>query len=113
MIFLKYGKGRVSELLHKYFSDEVIESTALLEMIEDVRYLIEHNIIDDHKKKKEMYDKSIALSDKDNGKTYNKKNIHEFRKELNHLDSTGKIKGIYDGLSEIESYALLGLFFDN
>ena len=113
MIFLKYGKGKVSELLHSMFSDEAIESTALSVMIEDTKYLIKHNIIDDHKKQKEMYDKSIALGDKDNGRTYNKKNIQEFRNELKQLESTGKIKSIYEGLSEIELYALLGLFYDD
>lgn len=81
-------------------------------MIEDTRYLIDNNILDNTKKQKEMYDKSVALSNKDNGKTYNKKNIQQFRKELDILKVTGKIKSIYDGVSEIEKYAIMALYYD-
>lgn len=109
---MKYGKGKVSKLLHKFFSDEALESVALSVMIEDTKYLIDNNILDNEKKQKEMYNKSVALGYKDDGKTYNKQNIQQFRKELDILKTTGKIKSIYDGVSETEKYAVIALYYD-
>lgn len=83
-----------------------------IEVLKDVKYLIDNNLLDDKKKQKEMYDKSVALGYKDNGETYNKPNIQQFRKELDVLKMTGKIKSIYDGISETEKYAVIALYYD-
>ena len=75
---MKKGKGKISDLLHNMFSIEAIKSSALIEMLEDTKYLLQHDILDDDLKQKQMYDECEALGLKDNKKTLNDKNINKF-----------------------------------
>ena len=48
---MKKGNGKISDLLHDMFSVEAIKSSALVEMLEDTKYLSQHDILDDDLKK--------------------------------------------------------------
>ena len=108
---MKKGKGKISDLLHKMFSIEAIRSSALIEMLEDTKYLLKHGILDDDLKQKQMYDECEALELKDNAKTLNDTNIKKFRTEVNLILSKNKNLRLYDGLTETEQFAVRRLYY--
>lgn len=108
---MKKGKGKISDLLHDMFSIEAIKSSALIEMLEDAQYLLQHNIWDDELKQKQMYDECESLGYKDNGKTLNDTNINKFRKSINDILSKDKRIRLYDGLTETEQFAVRRLYY--
>lgn len=108
---MKKGKGKISDLLHNMFSIEAIKSSALIEMLEDTKYLLQHDILDDDLKQKQMYDECEALGLKDNKKTLNDKNINKFREKVNFILSNNKNVRLYDGLTETEQFAVRRLYY--
>ena len=108
---MKKGKGKISDLLHNMFSIEAIKCSALIEMLEDTKYLLQHDILDDDLKQKQMYDECEALGVKDNKKTLNDANIKKFRAEVNLILSKNKNLRLYDGLTETEQFAVRRLYY--
>lgn len=108
---MKKGKGKIADLLHDMFSIEAIKSSALIEMLEDAQYLLQHNIWDDDVKQKQMYDECKSLGLKDNGKTLNDTNIKKFRKSIDDILSKDKRIRLYDGLTETEQFAVRRLYY--
>ena len=108
---MKKGKGKISDLLHEMFSVEAIKCSALIEMLEDARYLLQHNIWDDDVKQKQMYDECGTLGLKDNKKTLNDDNIKKFRTEVNLILSKNRGMRLYDGLTETEQFAVRRLYY--
>lgn len=108
---MRKGKGKISDLLYNRFSIEAIKSSALIEMLEDTKYLLQHDILDDDLKQKQMYDECEALGIKDNGKTLNNDNIDKFRTEVNIILSKSKNLRLYDGLTETEQFAVRRLYY--
>lgn len=111
MIHLIKGKGKISDLLHDMFSSEAIKNAALIEMLEDTKYLLQHNIWDNDVKQKQMYDECKSLGLRDNGKTLNNANINKFRKSIDDILSKDKRIGLYDGLTETEQFAVRRLYY--
>lgn len=108
---MKKGKGKISDLLHEMFSNEAIKCSALIEMLEDTKYLLQHNIWDDDVKQKQMYDECETLGFKDNNKTLNDANIMKFRAEVNLILSKNRSIRLYDGLTETEQFAVRRLYY--
>lgn len=108
---MKKGKGKISDLLHDMFSVEAIKCCALIEMLEDTKYLIQHDILDDDSKQKQMYDECEALELKDNRKTLNDGNVVKFRTKVNLILSKNKNMRLYDGLTETEQFAVRRLYY--
>lgn len=108
---MKRGKGKISDLLHEMFSIEAIKCCALIEMLEDTKYLIQHDILDDDSKQKQMYDECEALELKDNRKTLNDVNVVKFRTKVNLILSKNKNMRLYDGLTETEQFAVRRLYY--
>jgi len=111
VIHLLKGKGKISDLLHDMFSDEAIKNASLIEMLEDTKYLLQHNIWDDDVRQKQMYDECKSLGLKDNGKTLNDANIKRFRKSIDSILSKDKRIRLYDGLTETEQFAVRRLYY--
>lgn len=55
--------------------------------------------------------KQKTLAIKDNKKTYNSKNIKFFRNEIKKILNSNQNVRIYDNLTEIEHYAVRGLYY--
>ena len=106
--------NRISELLHSTFGDSAIQAGAICEQLEDVKYRTEHKMnhlnggIEQEKWEKAM-DKAEALAKKDG--TFTVANMKKFQTEVNAFLRKNPDVRLFDGLTEIEHFAVRRFYY--
>jgi hypothetical protein len=110
----------ISEILHSIFSDNAINAAAYAEQIEDVKYCSDHHLnhlngTSEQKKWEEYCDiaEFYYANDEKSNKTYTIENMKRFHSLVNDFLKKHPKSSLYDGLTELEHYAVRRLYYYN
>ena len=107
-------KNKISQLLHSMFDAEAIEAGAICEQLEDVTYCTKHKM--NHlnvTSEKANWEKAMATAERlaGNSNTFTVENMKKFQKAVDKLLRDNPDTRLYEGLSELEHFAVRRFYY--
>lgn len=108
--------SKIAELLYDIFSINAINSAAISEQLEDVKYCSEHHM--NHLnggKEADKWEKAFQKAKRlvNNDETFTIKNIKKFQSAVNDFLEKNPKESLYNGMSEIEHFAVRKFYYFN
>ncbi len=102
-------QNKTSELLHSIFGEGAIRAAAIGEQLEDVKYCTKHKM--NHQNggnEKAKWEKALKKAEEcaEQDKTFTIENIKRFQKKVDEIRKENPDINLYDGLTEIEHFAI-------
>lgn len=110
------NRNKIAELLYGIFGDNAIKAGAICEQLDDAKFCTEHKMnhlnggAEQAKWEKTMVD---AQKLAENDSTFTLENMKKFQGAVNELLKNNPETRLYDGLSEVEHFAVRRFYYYN